>query len=115
MRNKKSTFVFVILALSCQVFAVRPVVAPRYHRMHRFRRVRWNPVFKPSRESLLLQNAEINRLNLPRIRDDRQLEQLTTDGDGIRDGGCRGVVRPFPNGLRLIRSRPAAGQHEDCL
>ena len=37
---------------------------------------------------------------------DRQLEQLTPDGvgDGIRDGGCRGVVGPFPNGLRLIRS-----------
>jgi len=49
--------------------------------MHRFRRVRWNPVFKPSRESLLLQNAEINRLNLPRIRDDRQLEQLKSDGE----------------------------------
>jgi len=36
--------------------------------MHRFHRVAWNPVFKPSHESLLLQNAEINRLNLPRIR-----------------------------------------------
>ena len=81
MRNKNATFVIVILALSCQAFAVRPVVATRYHRMHRFRRVRWNPVFKPSRESLLLQNAEINRLNLPRIRDDRQLEQLKSDGE----------------------------------
>ena len=81
MRKKNATFVIVILALSCQAFAVRPVVAPRYHRMHRFRRVRWNPVFKPSRESLLLQNAEINRLNLPRIRDDRQLEQLKADGE----------------------------------
>jgi hypothetical protein len=81
MQKKNATFVIVILALSCQAFAVRPVVAPRYHRMHRFRRVRWNPVFKPSRESLLLQNAEINRLNLPRIRDDRQLEQLKADGE----------------------------------
>jgi len=81
MQNKNATFVIVILALSCQAFAVRPVVAPRYHRMHRFRRVRWNPVFRPSRESLLLQNAEINRLNLPRIRDDRQLEQLKADGE----------------------------------
>ncbi|HTM35626.1 MAG TPA: DUF5715 family protein [Terriglobales bacterium] len=81
MRKKKATFVIVILALSCQAFAVRPVVAPRYHRMHRLRRVRWNPVFRPSHESLLLQNAEINRLNLPRIRDDRQLEQLKADGE----------------------------------
>jgi Family of unknown function (DUF5715) len=81
MRKNNATFVILILALSCQAFAVRPVVAPRYHRMHRFHRVRWNPVFRPSRESLLLQNAEIDRLNLPRIRDDRQLEQLKADGE----------------------------------
>lgn len=81
MRTRNATFVILILAVSCQAFGVRPVVAPRYHRMHRFRRVRWNPVFKPSRESLLLQNAEINRLNLPRIRDDKQLEQLKSDGE----------------------------------
>jgi len=67
--------------MSCQAFAVRPLVNARYHRIHRFRRVRWNPVFRPSRESLLLQNAEINRLNLPRIRDDKQLEALKMSGD----------------------------------
>jgi hypothetical protein len=49
--------------------------------MHRIRRIPWNPVFKPSHESLLLQNAEINRLNLPRIRDDKQLQALITNGD----------------------------------
>jgi hypothetical protein len=53
----------------------------RYHRMHRFHRVPWNPVFKPSHESLLLQNEEINRLNLPRIYDDKQLERLKASGD----------------------------------
>ena len=61
--------------------AVRPVVSPRYHRMHRIRRIPWNPVFKPSHESLLLQNAEINRLNLPRIRDDKQLQALIASED----------------------------------
>jgi hypothetical protein len=49
--------------------------------MHRFHRVPWNPVFKPSHESLLLQNEEINRLNLPRIYDDKQLERLKASGD----------------------------------
>jgi len=67
--------------MSGQALAVRPVVSPRYHRMHRIRRIPWNPVFKPSHESLLLQNAEINRLNLPRIRDDKQLQRLITGGD----------------------------------
>src|SRR5215468_5064546 len=80
MRKTATLFLFT-LALSCQVFAVRPVVPSRYHRIHRFRRVRWNPVFKPSHESLLLQNAEIDRMNLPRIYNDAQLEQLKTAGD----------------------------------
>jgi hypothetical protein len=52
------------------------MVSPRYHRMHRFHRVAWNPVFKPSHESLLLQNAEIDRLNLPRIYDDKEMNRL---------------------------------------
>jgi hypothetical protein len=79
--RKNATFVLLALALSCQAFAVRPVVAPRYHRMHRLHRIRWNPVFRPSHESLLLQNAEIDRLNLPRIYDDRQLERLKASGE----------------------------------
>ncbi len=39
-------------------------------------RVRWTPVFRPSRDSLLRQNAEVDRLELPRIQDDDELEQL---------------------------------------
>ncbi len=79
--RKNATFVLLTLALSCQAFAVRPVINARYHRMHRFHRVRWNPVFKPSHESLLIQNAEIDRLSLPRIYDDKQLERLKASGD----------------------------------
>jgi hypothetical protein len=41
----------------------------------------WNPVFRPSRESLLRQNEEVNRLDLPRIQDDDQLEQLKASED----------------------------------
>lgn len=40
------------------------------------RRLRWNPLFRPSRDSLLRQNEEIDRLELPRIQDDAELEQL---------------------------------------
>jgi len=57
------------------------MVSPRYHRMHRFHRVAWNPVFKPSHESLLLQNAEIDRLNLPRIYDDKEMNRLIANQD----------------------------------
>jgi hypothetical protein len=38
--------------------------------------VRWRPVFRPSRESLLRQNEEIDRLDLPRIQNEEQLHQL---------------------------------------
>ena len=33
-------------------------------------------MFRPSHESLILQNAEIDRLELPRIQDDDELEAL---------------------------------------
>lgn len=79
--KKTTPLLLLTLALSCQAFAVRPIVPPRYHRMHRFHRIPWNPVFKPSHESLLLQNEEIDRMNLPRIYDDKQLERLKASGD----------------------------------
>jgi Family of unknown function (DUF5715) len=79
--RKHSTLLLLILALGCQAFAARPIVPPRYHHIHRIHRIPWNPVFKPSHESLLLQNEEIDRLNLPRIYDDKQLERLKASGD----------------------------------
>ena len=82
MRIQKHAIVFfATLVMSCQAFAVRPMVSPRYHRMHRIRRIPWNPAFRPSHASLLLQNEEIDRLNLPRIYDDKQLERLKASGD----------------------------------
>ena len=55
---------------------------PRHtlRRIH-VRRLRWNPLFRPSHDSLLLQNAEVDRLQLPRIYDDVQLQQLKDSGD----------------------------------
>jgi Family of unknown function (DUF5715) len=79
--RKNATLLLITLALSCQALAVRPMVSPRYHHIRHFRRIPWNPVFKPSHESLLLQNAEIDRLNLPRIKDDNELQQLITNED----------------------------------
>lgn len=45
------------------------------HRGH-IRHVRWNPVLHGSYESMLRQNEEIDRLQLPRINDQSQLEEL---------------------------------------
>ncbi len=48
----------------------------RHHPIRRIRRLLWNPLFRPSHDSLLRQNEEIDRLELPRIVDDAQLEEL---------------------------------------
>ena len=69
-----------LLALMCSTaFAAHPVTTHRSHHRH-FRWLRWNPMFRPSHESLLIQNAEINRLELPRIQNDTELEALKGDG-----------------------------------
>jgi len=47
-----------------------------HHPLRRVRRLLWNPLFRPSHDSLLRQNQEVDRLELPRIVDDAQLEQL---------------------------------------
>jgi hypothetical protein len=53
----------------------RAAVKP-HHKSTHHRRVRWSPMFRPSHDSLLRQNEEIDRLALPRIQDDDQLEDL---------------------------------------
>jgi hypothetical protein len=81
-----------LLAMMCgglcgSAFAVQHAI--RQHRGHRhFRWLRWNPMFRPSHESLIIQNAEIDRLELPRIEDETELEALKADGSllEIRSG-----------------------------
>ncbi len=40
----------------------------------------WNPLFRPTHESLLRQNEEVDRLELPRIQDQDELDQLKSSG-----------------------------------
>ena len=47
----------------------------------RARTVLRDPLFRPSRDSLIRQNAEVDRLELPRIQDDDELEELKTRGE----------------------------------
>lgn len=93
-KNKTSLWVLVLLtiALCGEALALhgtipqrppatkpRPAIVTRHAakaRHPRVRRARWSPMFRPSRESLLRQNEEIDRLDLPRIQDDAELEQL---------------------------------------
>ena len=66
--------------MSCSAFAATVVARHVHHKHFRWLRLRWNPMFRPSHESLLLQNAEIDRLDLPRIQNDTELEALKGDG-----------------------------------
>lgn len=73
------------LLASCQALAMDPVAIAQpspdaKRRLHR-RRTRWSPLFRPSRDSLLLQNAEIDRMQLPRIQDDDELDALKASGE----------------------------------
>jgi uncharacterized protein YcbK (DUF882 family) len=45
-------------------------------RRARVRRVPWNPLLKGSRESMIRQNEEIDRLSLVRIQNDAELDEL---------------------------------------
>ena len=68
------------LAVGSQAFALHSYTAKRSptrrSTKRHTRRVRWNPMFRPSHDSLLRQNEEIDRLDLPRIQDDDELEAL---------------------------------------
>ena len=73
---------FLAAAVCGQAFGLHQVVPSQHaHRASKrrgghLRRVLWNPVFRPSRDSLLRQNEEIDRLELPRIQNQAELEQL---------------------------------------
>ena len=86
--NRGILFAAALMIVSAvPALSMEPIAATQQHpsitrkvRHHR-RRVAWNPVFRPSRESMLLQNAEVDRMELPRIQDDAELEALKSKGD----------------------------------
>ncbi len=78
----------LVLLLSCSSFSA--TLKARYHRSayRHARHLRWTPVLlKGSHDSLLRQNAEIDRLQLPRIQNDQELEELI----------ARDQLVPLPN------------------
>lgn len=70
----------LFLAIYSPLYGLHNASAPPVHKKtsarRHGRRLRWNPMFRPSHESLLKQNDEINRLELPRIQDEDELEAL---------------------------------------
>jgi hypothetical protein len=85
--NPARTLTIALIALALFIaltpqsaFALRPV--SRRHRILRhLRGILYNPLFRPSHDSLIRQNEEINRSELPRIQDDAEMEALKASGD----------------------------------
>lgn len=80
MKAKTTLLTFsavILMALSATTPASAVNRSTRYsHRRAHVRHVVWNPVLKGSYESMLRQNEVIDRLQLPRIADQAQLEEL---------------------------------------
>jgi hypothetical protein len=84
VRTKSLLLLLIFVAVSTASFAAsirtpyRTRVTNRRMRRARTRHVRWNPLLRGSHESLLRQNDEIDRLQLPRIANDEELLELET-------------------------------------
>ncbi|MGB6800957.1 MAG: DUF5715 family protein [Candidatus Sulfotelmatobacter sp.] len=72
----------MLACLCSSLFAVTATVVHKVHhrRFPRLHWTLWHPMFRPTHESLLAQNAEVDRLELPRIQDDDELEALKASG-----------------------------------
>jgi hypothetical protein len=86
-RRKTAILMVAILfisATSTNAFAVQRAHRHRFLHalhLHGLGRLLWNPMFRASHDSLIRQNEEIDRLDLPRIADDLELEQLKASHD----------------------------------
>jgi hypothetical protein len=84
LRNGSPRFVILAVALallvSSQVFGVThrtTRVTAQPHKRHRhYTGLLWNPMFRPTHESMVRQNDEVSQLEFSRIADDDQLEEL---------------------------------------
>ena len=87
-----SLLAVIAVALCAPAFALHSHITYRHTTVRKLRRsnrrhvrhIVWNPMFRPSHDSLLRQNEEIDRLELPRIADDDELEQLKLRQDLVQ-------------------------------
>ncbi len=79
--SKRLSFVLALICfslLATQVFALHGTTRSRRTKRtsQRARRVVWNPLFRGSHEMLVRENVHIDELQLPRIMNDEELEEL---------------------------------------
>lgn len=98
MRTKLTLFVMLSLLLS-NVFALA------HPRKKHYKRESIQRMFPPSHQSLLLQNQEVERLNLERVRDDQHLKSLVEYGElvAIEETEYVSVASNLPRNRRYVR------------
>ena len=60
--QRRMILAFLLACVGSPLFAATTTTLSKPVRHRRLHWTRWNPMFRPSHESLLLQNAEIDRL-----------------------------------------------------
>ncbi len=82
-KGRIALLLMLITAASLPALAVKSEAQHRSRHSTRRRHysILYHPLFRPTHESLLRQNEEIDRLELPRIQDEAELEELKANGD----------------------------------
>jgi hypothetical protein len=82
-RSNRATGLICLFVVALTIQGHALTRSSRYtHRHRRVRHLHWNPMFKGSHEMLVKQNEIIDQLELPRIADDDELEQII-DNEGL--------------------------------
>ena len=92
--------VFLATLVPLQSFALHARTRRTRVRRAHVRHIRWNPVLRGSRESMLRQNEEIDRLGLLRIQDDDELDELIANNELVEipeSQGLRLAANLLPN------------------
>lgn len=90
MSSRRARLVLLFLmtfALAAQAFGVVRTTRKVHSKTARLRHARakiknalWNPLFRPSHESMVMQNEQMASMNLPPIQNDAELEELKANG-----------------------------------
>jgi hypothetical protein len=79
-RHATGLICLLVVALGSQAFGLKRT--SRYaHKHTRVRHLRWNPMFRGSHEMLVKQNEVIDTLELPRIANDDELDEVIGNDD----------------------------------
>lgn len=104
LRAKTVFLTLLTMALVAQSFGAiatnpRKAHAKKLHRGRaRLKNANWNPLFRPTHESMLLQNEQMSEMNLPPIKNNMELQELKADGSlvGFEESDHLHIAKGLP-------------------